>query len=96
MGHYNKSNQINLKMMFSLYNLPTCLGAEQNCTQVRFFLSKLVEASAACQERRSKMYPGTGTLGKETPPPPRVMLVGAKRRLVQCSMNDVNPPLPPA
>lgn len=47
----------------------TCLpGAEQNCTQVHFFLSKLVEASAACQEQRSKMYPGTGTLGKETPP----------------------------
>ena len=34
------------------------------------FLSKLVVVSAACREKKSKMYPSTRSPGKRLPPPP--------------------------
>ena len=37
-------------------------------TLVRFFLSKLLVVSAACREKKSKIYPSIRSPGKETPP----------------------------
>ena len=46
---------------------PACQELSENVPRYTFFV-KAVEASPACQKLKSKMYPGTGTSGKETPP----------------------------